>query len=196
MRACADVLTTDLESIVKWLLLVSALLAAGTAPEAVAFSVRHADFQVRDGVVSMDADLDLQLTEATREALGNGVPITVVIVTEIVERRAYLWDQQVARIESRYALEFHPLTSQYILRNVDLGISQSFTRLGALVDGLSRIRNFPLLDLSRLRDHTRYVARVQVRLDVESLPAPLRPLAYLSSVWRITSDWYERELKL
>ena len=35
----------------------------------------------------------------------------------------------------------------------------------------------------------------EVYVDIEALPAPLRPVAYLSSPWRLTSEWYEWPLE-
>ena len=35
----------------------------------------------------------------------------------------------------------------------------------------------------------RYQVKMRTFLDIESLPAPMRPLAYISSDWQLDSDW-------
>ena len=57
--------------------------------------------------------------------------------------------------------------------------------------GLGKIRNFPLLDEHLIGDKGHRYVRLRALLDIESLPSPMRPLAYLSSLWRLKSDWYE-----
>jgi hypothetical protein len=37
----------------------------------------------------------------------------------------------------------------------------------------------------------KYRGRLRLRLDIEALPAPLRPIAYISPSWRLSSGWYE-----
>ena len=159
------------------------------------FSFRNAQFRVINGVINMDADVDLPLTEAAREALSNGVTLTVVIESEVRAQRALLWDESIANIRAIFAIEYHALSDQYVLRNVNLGLTQSYTNLGALRAELGRIRAFPLIGVSRLAADQDHSVRIQARLDIESLPAPLRPLAYLSTRWRVSSDWYEWALR-
>ncbi len=39
------------------------------------------------------------------------------------------------------------------------------------------------------QDQAQYYLRVRASLDVDSLPAPLRPVAYTSLSWRLNSGW-------
>ena len=41
-----------------------------------------------------------------------------------------------------------------------------------------------------MKDDETYWVYLQIRLDIESLPVSLRPVAYLSPQWRLNSDWY------
>ena len=58
------------------------------------------------------------------------------------------------------------------------------------VEALGTIADFPLLDAYLLEGEKHYMLYVRARLDIEALPSPLRPLAYLSSLWRLESEWY------
>ena len=71
------------------------------------------------------------------------------------------------------------------------GETQVFGSLGELVVGLGKIRNFPLLDEHLIGDEGHYYLRLRALLDIESLPSPMRPWAYFSSLWRLQSNWYE-----
>ena len=97
----------------------------------------------------------------------------------------------VAEIEARYRIHTHPLTKRFVYRDLASGEAKSFSSLAQMLDALGRIDEFPLLDANLLELDARYTARVRAKLDIESLPAPLRPTAYLSPSWHISSDWYE-----
>jgi hypothetical protein len=58
-----------------------------------------------------------------------------------------------------------------------------------MVDGVGQIEGFPLLDDQVLEPDTDYRVRIRASLDIESLPTPLRLLAYFRSAWRLTSEW-------
>lgn len=171
------------------LLLLSALLAGAARGEG--FAVHDVDLRVADGVYQMDARVDLVLSDAVTEALESGVTLTVVFETDVVRKRRYMWDETVADVEARYAIEYHALSAQYVLRDLELDLARSYRRLAALIEDLGRIRDFPLVSRQRLDPDGNYAVRVRARLDIESLPAPMRPVAYLNSLWHLDSEWYE-----
>jgi hypothetical protein len=39
-----------------------------------------------------------------------------------------------------------------------------------------------------------YEVLIHAELDIEALPSPLRPLAYITPAWRLNSDWYSWSL--
>ena len=90
----------------------------------------------------------------------------------------------------RYRLEYHALSGQYLLVNLNSSTRQSYPTLGMATDRIARIRDFPLLDRSLLQTKQLYYGELRIKLDIESLPAPLRPLAYISSDWWLSSEWY------
>jgi hypothetical protein len=53
----------------------------------------------------------------------------------------------------------------------------------------------PLVGTTAIEPEKKYVVRVRARLDVEALPSPLRPLAYLTAPWQLDSDWYQWPLR-
>ena len=159
------------------------------------FSIIRADTQLRDEVYYLDAELSLRLSGAVIEALESGVPITVAMQIEVVNPRAWWWDETVYALSQRYRLKFHALTRQYVLTNLNSGVQTTHPTRVAAVLALASITELPILDRSALRVGVAYQARLRVRLSAETLPSPLRVWAYLSSDWDLVSDWYQWPLQ-
>jgi hypothetical protein len=155
------------------------------------FSIEHASTMLRDGVYYVDATIDLSFSEKTQEALENGVPLTIRFDFEVLRVRRWLWNEKVAALQASYLLELHALSRQYVVRNLNLGTTQSYASLPSARTALGSMGDFPLVDAHLLDATADYRWRMRARLDIEALPAPLRPLAYVSTLWRHDSDWYE-----
>jgi hypothetical protein len=155
------------------------------------FDVSNVGVRIDNNVYLLNADIRLVFSDEVVDALRNGVAVTVVFETNVLRVKTWRWNEALADIEARYSIEYYALSGQYVLRNLELGISSSYRRLRPLLDDLGRLRDFPIIGTGRVEAGSKYQVRVRARLDIESLPAPLRPLAYLSSLWRLRSDWYE-----
>ena len=154
------------------------------------FAVRSAETALVDKVYRLNTRLDYHLSEDALGALQKGIPLTIALDIEVLRQRAYLWAEQIAAIEQRYQLSYHALTQQYLARNLNTGVLTSFATLKKALDHLSTIENFPMLDAQLLLPDEKYSARLRARLDLETLPVPIRVLAYISSGWRLSSEWY------
>ena len=51
-----------------------------------------------------------------------------------------------------------------------------------------------LLNKNKLNENIDYMARIRFYIDIDSLPSPMRPRAYFSSDWNISSNWHEWEI--
>jgi len=189
-----------------WLAVCSLLLVTPgptiSAPEDIeaGFDIRNARTRLVDGVYLLDADINFVFSEAALEAIDNGVPVTIILEMQVLRQRGLIWDKlwwdkEVASLEGKLRIETRPLSNTYLLRNVNSGEAQVFGSFGELNVALGKIRNFPLLDEHLLGDEGHHYLRFRALLDIESLPSPMRPLAYLSSLWRLQSDWYEWPLE-
>ncbi|ROR34250.1 DUF4390 domain-containing protein [Inmirania thermothiophila] len=179
------------------LALVLALAAAPAAPaaEAPGVVVRHADTRLVEEVYRLSARIDYRLSPAAGEALANGVPLTFEVTVEVVQPRRWLWDETLATVRLRSRLRFHALSGRYVLVNLNSGARRTFRRLEAALAAAGTLEAVPVLDRRLLAPGGRYQARLRARLDIEALPAPLRPLAYLSPGWRLASEWYAWRLE-
>ena len=176
------------------LLLLSVSGPSATQSAEPGFKVRDARTRLVDGVHRLDASIDFDFSPEALEAMDSGVPLTVLVAMEIRRERRLL-DKRIARLHARYRIETHPLTKHYVLKNLNSGETRTYGSFDEMVVGLGTISDFPMLDDQLLRDGRRYHLRLRARLDIEALPAPLRPVAYLSSPWRLTSEWYEWPLE-
>lgn len=154
------------------------------------FRVLSADTRLVEGVYRLDARLDYDFSQAALEALANGVPLTLELEMEVRRRRDWVWDETVAALAQRFRLDYHALARQYLVTNLNSGEFKSFPTLSAATLYMGVIDDFPLLDRSLLAPGERYYGRLRASLDIEALPAPLRPVAYLSGDWRLASEWY------
>jgi hypothetical protein len=165
------------------------LLIVATA-NAAGFKILRAETRLVKGVFLLDAEVDLEPSPAALDALKNSVPLTLILHTQVLRQRDWLWDEAVADIQQRFRLEYHALAQQYVVNNLNNGVLNSFPTYYSATSYIGQVRDFPLLDRTLLSPDIYYYCRLRAELDVESLPAPLRPVAYLSSNWDLTSEWY------
>lgn len=159
------------------------------------FVITHAQTGADDSVVVLDAGLRVDFADEVLEALKNGVPITVVLVMEVEKLRDYVWNKDIASLEQRYVLQYHALSEQYILRNINSEDQKNFRSLNTALNALGEVRRLPIIDRQLLEGGARYQLRLRAEIDINALPSPLRPVAWLSSDWRGSSDWYICEVK-
>lgn len=190
---------------VVWLAVCSLLLAI-TEPSTsqgeieAGFDIRNARTELVDGVFLLDADIRFVFSEEALEAIENGVPVTIIVEMQVLRERSLIWDNMwwdktIANVDAKLRIETRPLSKTYQVRNLNSGESQVFGTFNEMVIGLGKIRNFPLLDEYLIGDDGRYYLRLRALLDIESLPSPMRPWAYLNSLWRLKSDWTEWPLE-
>jgi hypothetical protein len=167
----------------------------GAAPHDEGIEIRSVDTTLINNVYWLNANIEYIFSNKTLEALNNGVPITIELDIEVSRHRDYLWDETIATLEQRYQLQYHALTKQYLLKNLNSTSTQSHASLRTALAALGNIVDFPMLDKNLLDEHQQYTARMRASVDIEALPVPLRLLAYVTSGWRLSSEWYEWSLK-
>ena len=157
------------------------------------FRVRSADVRLNNGVYFLDTRIVFDFSAEAVEAMENGVTLTVLIDVEVFRQRA-LWDRKILSRQSRFDVGVHALSKKYVVKKLDAGETQTYRSIEEMAAALGTIEHLPLFDASGLDTGNTYTARVRARLDIEALPSPLRPLAYVSQAWRLASEWYELPL--
>ncbi|MEW8027162.1 MAG: DUF4390 domain-containing protein, partial [Candidatus Thiodiazotropha sp.] len=65
----------------------------------------------------------------------------------------------------------------------------------AALYALGEIANLPMVSPVKLAPGEAYQLRLRADLDIESLPLPLQPLAYLGRGWKLTTGWSQWPLQ-
>lgn len=159
------------------------------------FNILTAETKLKDHVFQLEASMELNFSDDALEALRSGVPLIVLVNIEVLKDRNWWWDKTIAELEQGYLLLYHALSEKYIIHNLNSGAQQNYISLNAALSSLSNLHDFPLIDKNLLEDDDNYYVRLRTYLDIESLPAPMRPIAYISSQWQLESDWFSWPLK-
>ena len=180
--------------------LLAALLLALAVPAAVLaqsrFEIRSAYVELRDGVYLLSARLDFELPRRAREAIADGLPLTLELEI-VVNRSRRLWpDETVATLEQHYELGFHALSQRYLVRNLNSGEQTSYPTLDAALDSLALIDRLPILDRSLVDPQLRYEVNLRAVLDVRTMPEAMRFLLFWVDSFKQSSEWYTWPLSL
>lgn len=162
---------------------------ATTAAHAQEFAITGLETRLTNQVYVMDARVNYLFSATALEALSSGVPLTLRMDIEVQRKRRWLPDETIAALEQRYQLRYHALSHQYLVNNLNSGALYAFPTQESAIDSLGELRDFPLLDAKLIEAREKYEIVVRVLLDFESLPTPLRLIAYVTPSWYLASDW-------
>lgn len=181
--------------LIAWSIALLAPALAYTAPTASepGFHVQNAHVRLQDGAYLLDASIDFDFSPESIEAMDNGVKLTIVLDIEVLKKHL-LWHKAILKQQSRFRVGVHALSKRYVVRDLNSGETRTFRSVEEMADALGSVNGLLLFDREFLEAETDYLARVRARLDIEALPSPLRPLAYISPEWRLDGDWYEWSL--
>lgn len=177
--------------------LLLALLLCGVsanADDGEQVQVLSAASDTYDGWHVLDADIRFAFDEELLKALEHGVQLDIDVLVEIKRRRKVLWDPVVSSHRLGFTLQHHPLTGAYVVTQPVSGTRHEFTDVRDALRFLGTIRNYHLLNAGLLDSGARYDGYIMARLDIDALPAPLQPVAYVSRKWRAESAWLQWEL--
>ncbi len=117
-----------MDTVLKRFAQAAVLLALGLLPPAQAqeddvvregyFEVRSASTELVDGVVRLDARLQLILSSEALAALESGVPLRIELETEIIRQKRFMPDSTEAELNVRFELEYRPLSERYVVHNL------------------------------------------------------------------------------
>jgi hypothetical protein len=171
------------------------LLCIATVATAAEFTITKAAARLQDGVYLVDAAIDYQFSEVVVEALENGVPLTVELHVEVRREGAWVWEADVVDRRLRSQIRYSPLLGTYQVTHLESGAKRSFATRDAALSALGEIKDLAVVHADALKPGEGYRVDMQATLDIESLPLPLRPRAYLSGDWNLSSEWSRWRLR-
>jgi hypothetical protein len=154
-----------------------------------AFIIKSVETQLSDGVYHLNAKIEYRFSDEALIALKSGVPLLVLMDIEVDKIRSWWFNKTVAELQQGYLLLYHALSEQFIISNLNSGTQENFYSLTSALSALGNITHLPLIDSNILEDDANYEVNVRTRFDIESLPVPMRPIAYISKQWQLDSNW-------
>ncbi|ABA59459.1 DUF4390 domain-containing protein [Nitrosococcus oceani] len=154
------------------------------------FNIRSASTQLVKGVYRLHAQIDYPLNKEVKTAIESGIPLIVNQEIEVLRLRWWLWPKTIKHIILRYQLKYHALSEQFVLTYLNQDTQRTYPNLTAAIKQLSTIKHYPLITRGELDLHHNYRIRLKTSLSIKDLPAPMRPLAYLSPQWYLDSPWF------
>ena len=97
-------------------------------------------------------------------------------------------------LKQGYELSYQPLSERYVIKNVNSGEQNSFATLFSALNYMGRVVDLPIIDASILDPDARYEVSMRAILDQDTLPGPLRLIAFWSEGFRLVSNKYTWKL--
>ncbi len=170
-------------------LLAITVLFVSPLLHATGFTINSANSTLNQKVYTFNAQIQYQFSNGVLEALNNGIPIFITMEIEVYRERWWR-NKNIASLKQTYMLLYHALTEKFVLNNLNSGNQSNYSNLESALEALGKVNNLPLIDLKLLAKGSTHLVKLRTYLDLESLPGPIRPIAYLSPEWRLESDWY------
>jgi len=141
----------------------------------------------------LQANINYFLNEETQKALEHGIGLLFKIEINLFSQKKSWFNKPLLEKHLKYMLEYHTLTNQYLLTNSKTGIRRNFTSLDLALYQLGRLNKLKIWEISSIDNKMTYDISINTVVEISSLPAPLRPLMYLSDKWQIRSEEYKQE---
>ncbi len=171
--------------------LLAAAIALAPARADERIGVARAEVHVRHGGadpgVYVDAQFELALPQALRDAVDHGIALYFVVDLEISRSRWYWFDKRLIDDSLIWRLNFSPLTRQYRLARG--GLALPFDALDPALTTMRRVNQWRVGEAA-LFDGGGTHARIRLRLDTSMLPKPFQVNALTDRDWTLNSDWF------
>jgi hypothetical protein len=163
---------------------------ADTEPVTENIEVRSAFLERQENVYQLNATLAFDLPEGARQAIIDGVVMTLDLEIVLRRSRRFWLDESVATLVQNYQLEHRALSERYLVRNLNSGDQASFANLDAALDSLRVISDLPILDQSLIKPNNEYEISLRASLDVRTMSNALRFVLFLADDMRQRSERY------
>ncbi len=162
---------------------------------ALAFQVVKANARLDHGQFVIDVLIDYRFSEDALEALANGVPLTTEVHIQVRRVGAWIWEGDVVEFRVRGQIRYLPVSALYQVTDLDTGERRNFVSRAAAIHALGDLQGLPVVREDQLEKGEDYELKIKASLDIEALPLPLRPKAYISSAWNLSTGWTRWRLR-
>ena len=102
---------------------------------------------------------------------------------------AWVWENSLVDQRLRYVIRYKPLSERYLVNRLPADGGRSYVTRDAAVAALGAIEDLDLVPAELLKAGKDYEVHLKASLDIEDLPLPLKPMAYLLPSWKLSSGW-------
>lgn len=157
------------------------------------FSVKAMTARLAPGKILLSGNLDLALSDKVEEAVSKGIPLDIDIELRLYQTRPIFWAKRISEWTLRRQIRYHALSGQYLVSEKKGGVEnlENFTSLPQALLHMGSLNDLELALEQEIPFKQPLVLEARASLDIESLPAPLRPVAYTSLDWHLNSGWTE-----
>ncbi|TNG01814.1 MAG: DUF4390 domain-containing protein [Gammaproteobacteria bacterium] len=153
-------------------------------------NVHHDDEQVL-----LDGTITYSFSDTALEALENGLPLVVRTDIKVVRSSGWFWDTTLVSKSLSQQIQYAALSQQYLVKDIQTSLPKTFLTRDSAIDALGHVDDLSVVSVKAILPDNQYKIKIKTWLDIESLPSPLRPLAYISDKWRLESDWAQWPIK-
>lgn len=151
-------------------------------------AVKTARIHQNDDALFLTARINYQLSKEAHSALKNGITLNFTVNLTVVEPRRWLPNKVHLTLPLSYQLKYHTLAKTYQLTDMKQR-QHNFSRLEPALHALGVLKDISL-HTSSLQNKKNLQGKMKVNLNIEALPLPMRPLAYISPGWHLRSNTY------
>ncbi len=151
--------------------------------------IKSATLDFKNGNATLNADIDYHFSKTALQALENGIPLPLDVEVVVKSQRKWMWDKTEWHIVLAYQIRYLALSKSYELINESSGSRRNFASRGVAIDALGRIRGMPVAKSYCPQADDQCHLLIKVSLNREGLPLPLRPGAYVTLDWYLSSRW-------
>lgn len=175
----------------RWycVLLLVVIAVLPSLSQAAGFDIESQTCRSTADTFVLDADINFDFSDKALEALQNGVPLTLEIHLRVRRDNAWVWEKDLTNSRLRYQISFLPLASVYQVIDLQNNTMESFVTRKVAISALGDIQGMPVIKHSQMEKGEIYLVGLRTSLDIDALPLPLRPMAYLSPSWNLSSKW-------
>lgn len=168
---------------------IATLGAFGGVARAETPVLRDVSVGLDEGVYTLDARLDLALSDSARKAVEAGLTLRLDYEIVVDRERRYLPDAEVASLAQRYEVSYHALSQRWLVRNLNTGEQHDYGSLDMALARLGEIRDLPILDAALLSPGLVYLGRIRAVLDLNTAPDAFGWLLFWADDWSGESEW-------
>lgn len=152
--------------------------------------IQRAQIHTRENQQVVTADIEYRFPPVALQALDEGIPLTFRVKLRIERIKSWGWTEVLAQDERTIQLRYEPLAKSFQVSDLGSGAALHYSSLATALDTLSHLRGWSISPLPLSDDNEQREASLRFEFDVESLPLPLRLVAYLSPDWTMETPPY------